>query len=90
MLLVVLVTFIDLFSLVFTFLLFIRIILSWIWQNPYHNRFSAGIYELTEPVLAVVRKFLPNYGPFDLAPLLTFFLLQGLVWAGHLLLARAG
>ncbi len=86
---VVLVTFVDLFSLVFTVLLFARIILSWIYPDPYANFFSRTLYELTEPILMPIRRVLPQTGMIDLAPLAAFFLLQGLVWLSHYLLLRA-
>lgn len=86
---VVLVTYIDLFSVVFTVLLFIRVLLSWVYPDPYANGFSRIIYELTEPVLAPVRRLLPRTSMIDLAPLVTFFLLQAIVWGAHYLLQLA-
>jgi len=44
------------------------------------------VVNLTEPVLAPVRRLLPKFSGLDLAPLVTFFLLQGLDYAVHWLL----
>ncbi len=85
---VVLVTFVDLFSLVFTVLLFARIIVSWVYPHPDANAFTRTLYELTEPVLAPIRRVLPQTGMIDLAPLVAFFALQALVWGAHYLLLK--
>lgn len=52
--------------------IFARIILSWIKINP-HNRIIRFIYEITEPVLKLVRNILPKTGMIDFSPLLAFF-----------------
>ncbi len=85
---VVAVTFIDLFSLVFTGLLFARVIMSWVYPNPGANAFTRFLFEVTEPILMPIRRLLPQMGMIDLAPLAAFFLLQGLVWLSHYLLMR--
>lgn len=85
---VVVVTFIDLFSLVFTVLLFARVITSWIYPHPDANPFTRWLFDLTEPILVPIRQVLPKSGMIDLAPLAAFFLLQGLVWLAHYLLMR--
>jgi len=83
---VVVVTFVDLFSLVFTVLLFARVIMSWVYPHPGANVFTRLIFELTEPILAPIRRLLPQFGMIDLAPLAAFFILQGLVYLAHYLL----
>lgn len=50
------------------------------------NRFFAWLVNLTEPVLAPVRKVLPSTPGVDFAPLAAFFLLQGLEYVIHALL----
>ncbi|HSX14474.1 MAG TPA: YggT family protein [Candidatus Saccharimonadales bacterium] len=86
----IIVTFIDLFSLVFTILLLGRVVLSWIYPHPGSNAITTWLYELTEPVLVPIRKLMPQTGMIDLAPLAAFFLLQALVWAAHYLLLHLG
>ncbi len=65
---------------VYTFILFARIILSWVtmaWTPPPALAPTIGvIYDLTEPVLSFFRRFIPPVGGLDLSPLLIFFLLS--------------
>lgn len=73
--------FIDLFVTVFNILLIIRVVSSYV-VHP-GNRFYGWIVGITEPLLSPVRKALPQTPGLDLAPLVTFFLLQGLQFAVH-------
>ena len=61
----------------YSWLIFIRVLLSWIPHNPYHPilRF---VYEITEPILAPMRRLLPPTPgfPLDISPILAIFLLQ--------------
>lgn len=80
--LVILLNFIDLFVFVFDILLVTRVLLSY-FANP-EWRFWIGLVNLTEPVLAPVRRFMPGQGMgVDFAPLVTFFLLEGLQYLVH-------
>jgi YggT family protein len=81
MLAVLLLTFVDLFVLVFNVLLLARVISSYI-ASP-HGRFYEGLVSITEPVLAPVRRLLPKSPGLDLTPLVAFFLLQGLQMLLH-------
>lgn len=60
---------------VYTWLIFIRIILSWVRVNPYQPvvRF---IYETTEPVLGFFRRLIPPMGMIDFSPIVAFLALQ--------------
>ncbi|MBF7083181.1 YggT family protein [Desulfallas sp. Bu1-1] len=60
---------------VYTWLIFIRIILSWVRVNPYQPiiRF---IYETTEPVLGLFRRIIPPVGMIDFSPIAAFFVLE--------------
>ena len=80
----VLSTFIDLFVLVFNTLLILRVLLGYMVQES--NNFFQTLISLTEPLLMPVRKLLPNSPGVDFAPLVTFFLLQGLQYLAHNLL----
>lgn len=71
----VVLTFIDLFVTVFTVVLLVRVISSYI-ASP-TGGFYTALVNVTEPVLAPVRRVLPNTPGIDLAPLAVFFLLQG-------------
>ncbi|MCF7964936.1 YggT family protein [Methylobacter sp. Wu8] len=60
---------------IFIYAVFARAILSW--MNP--GTFSAAssvLYSLTEPVLNLCRKFIPDLGGIDLSPLAALMLLQ--------------
>ncbi len=52
----------------------IRVILSWVAPDPY-NPVVRIIVQITEPIMAPVRKLLPPMGGFDLSPL---FVLLGI------------
>jgi YggT family protein len=55
-----------------------RIILSWFPLRPGTTMSSIAsiIYELTEPVLAPVRRVIPAIGMFDISPIVVFIGLQ--------------
>ncbi len=86
MLIEVAATFIDLLVLCFNFLLLSRVILSWFLTTE--NAIYRWLVEITEPLLGPVRRLLPKTGGLDLAPLVTFFLLQGIQVGAHYLLAH--
>jgi YggT family protein len=71
----VLINFVNLFTLVFYGLLLARVIMSWISPGP-SGTFGVLIYDLTEPVLAPIRRVLPKSQVVDWSPLVAFFLLQ--------------
>lgn len=58
---------------VYTWLIFIRIILSWIRPRP--NIVIKYIYELTEPFLGIFRRIIPPLGMIDISPIAAFFAL---------------
>jgi YggT family protein len=49
--------------------------MSWISFDP-SNPFHAIIHEITEPVLAPIRQFMPRMGMIDLSPLVASMLLM--------------
>ncbi len=73
----VLVTFLNLFVPVFSGILLLRVILSYILKPG--NRFMDWLMSITEPVLGPIRKLIPATGGVDFAPLLALLLLQGLL-----------
>jgi YggT family protein len=51
-----------------------RVLLSWI--NPrFEGPVARFLYDTTEPLLAPIRRFLPQTGMFDLAPLVLVLLM---------------
>ena len=61
----------------YTFLIFVRIILSWFPMNPAGPLASVTqvLFRITEPVLGPVRRIVPSLGPFDISPIIVVFLL---------------
>jgi YggT family protein len=57
------------------FALIVRVISSWLPISPYSGwvRWS---YALTEPILAPLRRVVPNLGGLDITPILAYFLLN--------------
>ena len=70
---VTLVQIVNIFFQVYILLLLARILISWVNLDPYHPvvRF---LYNVTEPVLAPVRRILPPAGMFDLSPMVVMIL----------------
>lgn len=67
----------------FMFLVFIRIVLSFV-QPREGNPLVPLVYFLTEPLMAPLRRLLPATGPLDLSPILLFLifmLIQALIIA---------
>ena len=73
--------FIQILAYILIIALFIRIILSWTGINP-ENPIAIVINEVTEPILAPIRAFMPRLGMFDFSPMLAMFLLFALARAG--------
>jgi YggT family protein len=61
--------------------LIVRVISSWLPVSPY-SRWILWSYKLSEPILAPLRRVVPNLGGLDITPILAYFLLsltQGLL-----------
>ena len=65
---------------VYTIILFVRIILSWVQMGG--ARMGGGfapvikiIYDLTEPVLGFFRRLIPPIGPLDISAIFVFIIL---------------
>ena len=64
---------------IYTIILFIRIVLSWVtmfWSPP--SALSPAIrviYDLTEPVLGFFRRYIPPIGGLDISPIFVFIIL---------------
>lgn len=86
----VVVTFIILFVQVYNVLIIARVLSSWVVPDPQSNVFTKIVFDLTEPVLAPIRAILPKSQFIDLAPLVSFFLLQGLLYLAPRLLLGLG
>lgn len=68
---------------IYMFILFARILLSYatmFWTPPSTlTPIVRFIYELTEPVLSFLRRYIPPVGGFDLSPLVIFIAINYLI-----------
>ncbi len=55
--------------------IFIRIIFSWIGMDP-DNPMAIFLNNITEPILAPIRQFIPRVGMLDLTPMVAIILLM--------------
>ena len=55
--------------------LIVRVISSWLPISPY-SRWVLWSYKLSEPILAPLRRIVPNLGGLDITPILAYFLLS--------------
>ena len=60
---------------VFTFAIVVRAILSWFSVAP-HNTAIGILNQITEPILAPIRRFVPRVGMVDFSPLIAVVVLQ--------------
>jgi uncharacterized protein YggT (Ycf19 family) len=76
--------FIDVFVLVYVLLIFAYILMSWfrLPYSPWLNRIQRFLYDVCEPYLRIFRRFVPQFGPIDLSPMvavLTLIVLENVV-----------
>ncbi len=72
----------DLVLSIYTWVIIIRCIISWVMPIPYHP-VARFFYRVTEPVLAPLRRIIPPIGGLDLSPLvaiLLIYFLQTLIY----------
>jgi YggT family protein len=68
-------SFVNILFNVLLFAILGRVLMSWI--DPMGNMgITRMLQEITEPILAPIRSILPNFGMFDLSPLVAMLLLQ--------------
>ena len=65
-----------------TFLVLVRVVLSWVPSVDYGHPLISLIVRITDPVLLPVRRLLPPVGGLDLSPWIAMLLLN---FANHLL-----
>ncbi len=58
----------------YSVVLLARVLLSWVQVDP-HNPIVNLIHQLTEPLLAPIRRLLPQSGGLDFSPIAAFFVL---------------
>lgn len=67
--------FLELLCELLTLLILIRVILSWFSPRP-TNILTNIVYQVTEPLLAPLRRIVPRVGVFDFTPMIAIILLQ--------------
>lgn len=65
---------VDLVFQLFDLLLFARVLLSWFQVDPY-NPVVKFLYDITEPVLAPIRRRVAPMGGLDLSPIIAIIIL---------------
>ncbi|HLF28640.1 MAG TPA: YggT family protein [Anaerolineae bacterium] len=59
----------------YSLILIARILASWVRLDPYHPLVRL-LYQLTEPLLAPIRRLLPQTGMIDFSPIVAFIVLR--------------
>jgi YggT family protein len=74
----VLINFVQLLAMFLWFMLIIRVVMSW--TNPQGGgQLTAFVYQMTEPILAPIRRMLPPSSGIDWSPLIAMLLLGVIV-----------
>jgi YggT family protein len=68
-------TFIRILCDALTVAIFARVIISWFPVNP-GNRLVELLYQVTEPILAPLRRIIPRVGMIDITPWIAIILLR--------------
>ncbi len=71
----IIINFIDILTKVLFWAIIIRAVLSWFAPSS-ATSFLRILFDLTEPILAPIRRVLPPLGGIDFSPLLALILLQ--------------
>lgn len=58
----------------YMYVIIARAVMSWFNPNPY-NSVVRFIYQITDPVLEQVRRFIPPIGGLDLSPVVVIFII---------------
>jgi YggT family protein len=69
-----LVYFVSVLSQLITFLIFARVIISWIPSAP--NKLTNFIIYSSEPILAPFKKYVPTIGPIDISPIVCLLVIS--------------
>lgn len=72
----ILVTFVNILLWALSAAILARVIVSWLAVGPRtNNPLVAFIYQITEPILAPIRRVMPRTGMIDLSPMVALLLL---------------
>lgn len=71
-------SFVSVFSVVYTLLIFAYILLSWFRVPSSLNAVARFLHDVCEPYLRLFRRVIPPLGPIDLSPIVAVIVLIGL------------
>ena len=60
---------------ILTYIIFIRVILSWFSHNPYQPIIKL-IYQISDTILSPIRNVLSPIGGIDISPIIAIFIIQ--------------
>lgn len=70
--------FLVLFFEVLSLIILLRVVISWV--SPGQNNWvTSMLYQVTEPILAPLRRILPKYGTLDFSPMAAIIILRFLI-----------
>ncbi|HEY9802741.1 MAG TPA: YggT family protein [Leptolyngbyaceae cyanobacterium] len=64
------------FITIYSYLLIIRVLLTWFPQINWYNQPFAGLSQITDPYLNLFRSIIPPLGGMDFSPILAFLVLN--------------
>ncbi|MEB3292133.1 MAG: YggT family protein [Synechococcales bacterium] len=67
---------ISTFIVIYTWLILIRVLLSWFPNINWYDQPFAALNQITEPYLSLFRSLIPPMGGFDISPMIAIVLLQ--------------
>lgn len=67
---VFLIYFVGVFNRLLSFMIFIRVVLSWVPTKS--NKVTEFVIYATEPIMRPFRRWIPNIGPIDISPIVAF------------------
>jgi uncharacterized protein YggT (Ycf19 family) len=81
-------SFIDVFIGVYTLLILLYIISSWIRvpYSPWLSRIQRFLFDVCDPYLRLFRRILPPFGPLDLSPIIGVAVLYAINRIAHVVL----
>jgi YggT family protein len=68
------VRFVEVFTDIMIAAIFVRVLLSWVITDP-RNPLITVLDQITEPILAPLRRVVPRVGMFDLTPMVAMIIL---------------
>ena len=71
---ILLINFIRTLAYILNILILIRVLLSWV-PSAQNNRLAALIFEITDPIIAPIRRMLPSLAGLDFSPFIALLLI---------------